>query len=101
MVSTSNGDSNLRSTNLGADFGASSGGGPGRGARTATPRRRSAEHSRGGDLRLQRPLGEADPAGAPPADEDVGGGDRQRPEQAVGVVAAHRRGRHRREIGAG
>ena len=58
-----------------------------------------AEHSRGGDLRRRRPLGEADPAGAPPADEDVGGGDGQSPEEAVGVVAAHRRGR--REVGAG
>jgi len=63
------------------------------------PRHGGAEHSRGGDLRRRRPPGEADPAGAPPADEDVGGGDRQRPEEAVGVVPAHRRGR--REAGAG
>lgn len=62
------------------------------------PRHGGAERSRGGDLRRRRPLGEADPAGAPPADEDVEGGDRQCPEDAVGV-AAHRRGRSK--VGAG
>jgi hypothetical protein len=62
------------------------------------PRHGGAERSRGGDLRRRRPLTEADPADAPPADKDVEGGDPQRPEHTVGV-ASHRRGR--RKVAAG
>jgi hypothetical protein len=56
------------------------------------PRHGGAERSHGSDLRRRRPLAEADPKGAPPADKNVEGSDSQRPEQTVGV-ASHRRGR--------
>jgi len=66
-----------------------------KGGEHVQPRHGGAERSRGSDLRRRRPLTEADPAGAPPADKDVEGGDRQRPEHTVGVVT-HRRGRRGR-----